>query len=321
LVPHRRPEGTVNIHNHPDGKRAATGAGDVQARLMLVLLCLIWGVTWPMMKIALTEIPPLSMRTLTAGIGASGLVVICLITRRSLRVPAGKAWAHVVAASILNVTAFSLFTAFAQIAAATSRVAILTYAMPIWALVLAWVVLGERPSRIQTVAITLCAVGLAVLILPLATGGVPIGLLLALASGFSWAAGTVYLKWARIEADPVGVATWQIAIAFFVIAGFMFAFDGGLDLRRAHAGALWAVLFAGVAGNAIAYALWFDIVRRVSALTATLGVVGIPVIGVVSTMLILGERLTAADGIGFAFIFAASVCAQVPASAWRKAIR
>lgn len=310
----------MNIHSHPDNRNAATGAGDVQARLMLGLLCLIWGVTWPMMKIALNEIPPLSMRTLTAGIGVSGLVVICLVTRRSLRVPMGRAWAHVVAASILNVTGFSMLSAFAQIAAATSRVAILTYTMPIWALVLGWAILGERPSRIQVIAIMLCAIGITVLILPLATGGVPIGILLAVVSGFSWAAGTVYLKWARIDADPVGVATWQIAIAFVVIGGLMFAFDGGLDLSNAHAGAIWAVLFAGIAGNAIAYALWFDIVRRVPALTATLGVVGIPVIGVVSTMLILGERLTVADGIGFAFIFAASICAQVPASAWRKAI-
>jgi len=308
----------MTVHEQSGGKSASIGAADLQARLMLVALCCIWGITWPMMKIALTEIPPLSMRTITAGVGALTLTAICLIRRRSLRVPRGRAWAHLVAASFLNLIAFSLFSAFAQIAAATSRVAILTYAMPIWALVLAWVILRERPTRVQGVAITLCAIGLVVLISPLATTGVPIGLLLAVGSGFSWAAGTVYLKWARVEADPVGFASWQVTIAFFVIGAAMLLFDGRLQIDHAHGHAIFAVLFTGVAGNAIAYALWFDIVERVSALTATLGIVGIPVIGVVSTMLILGERLTLSDTVGFAFIFAASVCAQLPAALSRR---
>ncbi len=295
--------------------------GDLRARLMLVALCLIWGLTWPMMKIALNEIPPLSMRTATAFIGTLSLLAICLTSGRSLRVPFGKAWLHVLAASILNVVGFSLFSAFAQIAAATSRVAILTYAMPIWALVLGWAILNERPSRIQSGAIALCAAGLAILISPVAmtTTSIPWGLLFAVGSGFSWAAGTVYLKWARIDGDPVGLASWQITIAFIIITACMFLFDGRLQFEHAHAGAWLAVVFTGVFGNAIAYAMWFAIVRRVPALTATLGIVGIPVVGVVSTMLIIGERLSVADTIGFAFIFAASLCAQIPASAFRRA--
>jgi drug/metabolite transporter (DMT)-like permease len=309
---------TVNGKHHELPE--ATDSGYVGARLMLVALCLIWGNTWPMMKIALNEMPPLTMRTLTGLVGALGLLAICWIRRRSLRVPNGTAWAHIVAASFLNVIAFSLFSAFAQIAAATSRVAILTYTMSIWTLVLAWAFLGERPTRMQTIAIVLCAVGLVVLVGPLATKGIPLGLVLAVLSGFSWAAGTVYLKWARIPADPVGVATWQMVIAFFFIAAVTQLADGGLDLRNARVSGWLALLFVGVAGNAIAYALWFDIVERVPALTATLGIVGIPVLGVLSTMLIIGDRLTLADTVGFAFIFAASVCAQIPASVLRRAI-
>ncbi len=276
---------------------------------MLVVLCLIWGITWPMMKIALNEIPPFSMRTLTAGIGAVTLLAICRIKRRSLRIPTARAWVHVVIASLLNIVVFTLLTAFAQIAAATTRVAILTYTFPIWTVLLAWVILGERPTRFQGIAIALCVPGLAILIYPLATTGLPLGLLLAIASGLTWAAGTVYLKWARIDADPMGVASWQVTIAFFLIAVCLFKVDGGLEISRAHAGALLAVVFTGMVGNAIAYALWFDIVPRVPAVTAALGILGIPVIGVLSSILILGERPTAADLIGFAFILAASACA------------
>ena len=124
----------------------------------------------------------------------------------------------------------------------------------------------------------------------------------------TWGAGTVYLKWARIDADPMGVATWQLAIAFVVVGSFMLVFEGRLDLRAAHADGLFALLFVGVISGGIAYGLWFEIVRRLPAVTASLGVLSAPVVGVVASVLILGERPSAADIIGFALILAASAC-------------
>jgi hypothetical protein len=107
----------------------------------------------------------------------------------------------------------SILSAYAQITAATTRVAILAYTMPIWAVLLAWAVLRERPNASQMLAVVLCALGLAVLIYPLAKGGVPLGLLLALAAGAVWGAGTVYIKWAQLKLDPLGATFWQLLIA------------------------------------------------------------------------------------------------------------
>jgi drug/metabolite transporter (DMT)-like permease len=292
----------------PDPTTKAAATGDVGAKLMLVMLCLIWGITWPLMKIALVEIPPLSMRTLAAGVGAITLFGFCRARGCSFYVPNAKTWAHIVIGAVLNIVAFAVLTAFAQMAAATSRVAIVTYTMPIWALVLAWLVLGERPTRIQSLAVGLCLLGLGILIEPLTTTGIPIGLVLALCTGVCWAMGLVYLRWAQIDADPMGVASLQLTIAFLIIAACLFAFEGWFHLGNAHAGALLATLFTGIGGNAIAYGLWFAIVRRLPAATASLGVLGSPVIGVVSSIIILGDRPTVTDGLGFALILAASAC-------------
>ncbi len=292
----------------PDRVQKPAASADTEAKLMLVLLCLIWGLTWPVMKIALLEIPPLSMRAASAAFGALTLYLICLVKRRSFRIPTAKAWAHVVIAALLNVVGFSLLIAFAQLVTATSRVTILAYTMPIWSVILAWPFLGERPTRIQTLALGLCAAGLAVLIHPLTVTGVPLGVVLAVAAGVSWAAGTVYLKWAHIVADPMGVASWQVTISFVVFAASMLLCDGGLRLGAAHAGALLATAFSGVFGSGIAYGLWFAIVRRLPAATASLGVLSVPVIGIIASVVILGERPTGADIIGFALIFAASAC-------------
>jgi drug/metabolite transporter (DMT)-like permease len=275
---------------------------------MLVVLCLIWGVSWPLIKVALNDIPPLSMRTATAAVGALTLYLACRIQGRSLRVPTAKAWAHIVVASLLNIVAFIVLGSFAQLTAATSRVTILAYTMPIWAVLLAWPLLGERPTRMQTVALGLCGAGLAILVYPLTATTIPPGIWLALITGVCWAAGTVYLRWARIQADPMGVASWQVTIAFLVVAACLFIFEGGPHYAGAGALAWFCTIFVGVFANGVAYGLWFAIVRRLPAATASLGVLGSPVIGVAASMLILGERPTAADFVGFALIFAASAC-------------
>jgi drug/metabolite transporter (DMT)-like permease len=295
--------------NNPDRAHAAVARHDPAARLMLILLCCVWGVTWPIMRIALSEVPPLTMRALSGLIGALMLFAICAVKRRSLSIPGAKGWLHVTVASLLNIVAFSLFSAFAQLGAETSRVAILAYTMPIWTVILSLVFLREKPTGIQPVAIGLCAAGLTVLIYPLATGGIPRGILLALATGVSWAGGTVYLKWARLDADPMALATWQVAIAFFVIAACMLIFEGGPDFRTAHTLGVVATVLSGALGTGVAYGLWFSIVHRLPALPASLGVLGSPVIGVIASVLMLGERPTTTDVVGFALVLAASACA------------
>jgi drug/metabolite transporter (DMT)-like permease len=294
---------------NPERGPAAAAHADTGARLMLIVLCVVWGVTWPIMRIALTEVPPLTMRALSTLIGGLALYAVCLVRGRNLRLPGAKGFVHVAVGAVLNVASFSVFSTFAQLYAETGRVAIVSYTMPIWSVVFAWIFLHERPTGIQPFAIALCVVGLAVLIYPLTTTGVPIGIVLALCTGVSWAAGTVYLKWAHINADAMAIALWQVIIAFFVIAACMFLIEGGPDFHAAHLKGVTATILAGLLGTGTAYGLWFSIIRRLPASTASLGVLGSPVIGVISSVLLLGERPTVSDTVGFALILAASACA------------
>lgn len=281
----------------------------VKARLLLVVLCLAWGLTWPAMRFALIDLPPFTMRTLSSLIGALALIVLAKLAGRPVHVPARTRWLDIVIATLFNIVIFGLCTAFAQMMAFTGRVAIVVYTMPIWAALLARVFLHEMLTPARVTALLLCCAGMAVLIYPLAGHGVPTGLLLALTAAVSWAFGTIYLKWRRVDIDPFTLAAWQMVLSFVTMLACVPVFEGSFRPWEAGWQSLAGVIFAGLFGSGLAYFIWFHIIQMIPATTASLGALASPVIGVVSSALLLGEIPTAWDVTGFALIFLASVCA------------
>jgi len=223
-------------------------------------------------------------------------------------VPRRHDWAHIAVASLFNVVAFGLFSSFAQLDATTSRVIIVNYSMPIWASLLAWLVLRERLNLSAAVGLVLCIVGLAVLVYPVAAVQTPVGLWLALGCALSWAAGTVYMKWARIEGDLLVISAWQVAIGAVVLGAGSVIFQGWPTIQPLRPETWFAVAFTGFFGTALGFFLWFHIIGKLPTATASLGSLANPVVGVIGSALILGERPTTADVIGFALIFAAAAC-------------
>ena len=278
-----------------------------KARLLLALLALVWGLSWPVMKIALDEVGVFTLRVLGFSLSALSLFALIWLQGRSPSIPRGGAWLHVAVASLFNIIGFALFSSFAQLAVATSRVVIVNYSMPIWASLMAWLILGERLNARVGIGLTLCVAGLITLIYPVAAAHSAFGLLLALGCALCWAAGTVYMKWARIPGDVLTITAWQIAIgAVFFCVGYPL-FQGIPTLSPVSLQAVLAVLYNGLIGSGFAV-LWFAIIERLPTATAALGSLMTPVVGIGSSMLMLGERPTAADMIGFALIFAAAAC-------------
>jgi len=258
------------------------------------------------MRMALEEIPPFGMRVGTLALGVAVLTAFAKYQGRRLTITDRRTWLHIGVASTFNIVAFSIFTPFAQLAAETSRVAIMVYTMPIWAAMLALPVLGERMTLTRSIGLTLCVAGMAVLIAPLLGHGSLVGVLLALGASIGWAAGTVYLKWARLEGgDPMAMTIWQLVFGLVVIALCLPSFEG---IPRLDIGArsLFGLIYSGIVASGLCYFLWFTIVREVPAVTAALGVLASPVVGVITAMIVLGERPTLYDGIGFALMLSAS---------------
>lgn len=279
-----------------------------KAKALLVLLALVWGLSWPIMTIALAEISVWTLRVLGFSLSALSLFALIRVQGRSAAIPRGVTWLHIVAASMFNVVGFGLFSSFALLASSTSRVVIVNYSMPIWASLMAWLILGERLSIRAGLGLVLCISGLTVLVYPVATAPSAVGLLLALCCALSWAAGTVYMKWARIAGDLLAITAWQIALGALVFGAGLLIFQGMPVPAAVSLKAVLAVVYNGLIGTGFAYILWFAIIERLPTATASLGSLATPVVGVSSSMLMLGERPTTEDMIGFALIFAAALC-------------
>jgi drug/metabolite transporter (DMT)-like permease len=281
--------------------------GDSGAKALVLLLAFAWGFNWIAVRIALDEVPPWSLRFATTAIGAAILFATATLAGRDLRVPRGQRL-HILVAGFFNVAAFNILSAFAQLSGATSRIVIISYSMPIWATLMSRFVLGERLNAIRMLAFALCVAGLTVLVWPQFANGLPPAVFLSLGCALCWAFATVYLKWARITVPPLANAAWQLLFGWLVISIGMLAFDHYPRLWPLHGASLLAVLYIGVFGLGLAHFLWWAIVGRLPTATASIGSLMVPVVGVIASTLILGERPTIADLVGFALIFAASAC-------------
>jgi drug/metabolite transporter (DMT)-like permease len=277
------------------------------AKLLLVVCGIFWGLMWPLIKIGLSGVTPWSFRLIGFTVGAVTLMLVVKLSGRSLAVRGGITWLHLFVSSILNVVAFGVLSTFAMLTASTGRVAVVSYSFPVWACLLAWLVLGERLRGAVAVGLALCIGGIAVLVYPVLGSVGVLGLALSLASAMSWAVGTIYLKLVKIPGDVMAITAWQVAIAALVLLFCTLIFQGWPSFELAPAKALAAVILNGLIGSALCYFLWYNIVGHLPATTASLGSLSSPAIGVVMSALILGEVPSAIDVIGFGLIFAAAM--------------
>jgi drug/metabolite transporter (DMT)-like permease len=284
------------------------------AKLLVLLLAFAWGFNWIAAAFALEEVPPWSLRFVGTAIGATTLVIATWLSGRSLRVPPG-AFKHILFAGFFNVAVFNICSAFAQLYGATSRAVIITYSMPIWASVLAWLILGDRIDRLRLIALGLCVAGLGILVWPLFAAGVPLGVFFALGCAFAWTIATVYMKWADLGVDPLVNAAWQLLFGTLLITFGMLAFDGAPHVWPISTRAVLSILFIGLFGVGLAHFLWWAIIGKLPTITASIGSLLVPVVGVGASALILGERPSITDMIGFASIFAAAACVLLQPSA------
>ncbi len=284
------------------------------APLAVPLLSLLWGLNWPAVRLCLVEIPPWTLRT--AGMAGAGvcLLAAAAVSGRPLAVPRAQL-GRLLATGLLQLAAFNVLLAFAQLQAATGRAAVVTFTMPVWTVLLAWPVLGERPDRRRLLGCALGLAGLGLLAGPLwAAGRFEQGLVWALLAGIAWAAGTVASKRWPIDAPALTLAAWQLLIGALGAGAGMLLFEGPPVALPQLPTTAWAFAYHLLAAQALAYLLWFAVLPQLSAGTATLGILPVPAVGVWGAAWLLGERVSLFDLSGLVCVLAAAATILRPRS-------
>jgi drug/metabolite transporter (DMT)-like permease len=260
--------------------------------MFLAITSVGWGFNWPVTKYLLSELPPLTMRGSTGVVGAALLAGLALLSGQSLRVPSGM-WFRVVLAAALNVGCWMTLMGLALLWLPASEAALIAYTMPVWASMLAWPILGERPNLLRVISLVMAFAGLAAIMggngLAASAAKLP-GIIMALGGAFGFAVGTVMAKKLPVNMPPLSAAAWQIGIGCLPVA------VAGLLLENSDIAAVtnlgWMLLiYSTVIQFCVAYVSWFAALKRLPASVAAIGTMAVPVIGVVTSAVALHEPL------------------------------
>ena len=273
--------------------------------LFLAITSVGWGFNWPVTKYLLSELPPLTLRGATGVIGAAILALLALLRGQSLKV-APEIWPRLILAGVLNVSAWMVLMGLALLWLPASEAALVAYTMPIWASLLAWPVLGERPTLLRTLALAMAFAGLAAIMggngFAASMAKLP-GILMVLGGSICFAFGTVLAKKLPIRLPPITAAAWQIGIGCVPILVTGLAIETSHVERITRLG--WALLFySTVIQFCVAYVAWFAALARLPASVAAIGTMAVPVIGVVASAFALGEPLGPGQIAALAFTLA-----------------
>lgn len=244
------------------------------------------------MKIAMADIEPWTFRTLCLWVGSAGLFVMGRMRGSRLSVPR-EDLVPLVVVSLLNVTGWQLCSAFALTQLPAGRAAIIGFTMPIWASLLGVKLLGERLTGMRIAGLALGIAGLFVLLAPdmdrLITA--PGGVLLMLSASVFWAAGTVAMKRVRWHMDVVPLAAWQLAIGGVPAVLGMLLLGRPETIVSAGWESVLATTYICLIAMVWCHYAWFRVLTLFPAGLAAIGTLAVPVVGVFSSALLLGERI------------------------------
>jgi drug/metabolite transporter (DMT)-like permease len=279
-----------------EGQKAGVDRG---ALVLMVATILMWAGSWIFMKMIVPYLGPFDFVVLRYVSGGLLLLALAVVMRRPLRVPS---WKLTLLVGLTQTAAFQGLVQTALVHGGVGKISLMAYTMPFWVVILSWLILGERPTRMHWMGIGIAAVGLICVIDPWHSLGETVSVLLALGSGLSWGVGTVLAKKAfnRERPDILSFTGWQMLAGGVAMIPVAWAVPQIAPVWNPSLilGMLYIVVVASAAG----WVLWLLVVQRVPASVAGISALGTPVVAAMLAWLFLNEHPTPIEGAGMALI-------------------
>ena len=260
--------------------------------VLLALVTLGWGLAWPVIKLVLAEVPPLTFRGICLVGAGAGVLAVARLGGLSLHVPA-RYWGRLLALSACNIVGWNLFVVYGIGLLPSGRAALLGYTMPLWSAVLSVWLLDERLTARRAASLLLGMGGVAVLLGADVAGMAKAanGVALMLGAAVSWALGVVLLKRFALPVATAPLTGWMMLAggAPIACAALVLEHDRWHPVTGvAVLGLLYSVLIAFM----FCYWAWNRVVLMVPVAVSSVSALATPVVGVLSGMAVLGEPLT-----------------------------
>lgn len=272
---------------------------------VLLLLTLIWGLNWPVMKLGVSGFPPLSFRAVSmlAGLPLFGLALLAL--RVPLALPR-EHWGELLRLTASNMLVWHVVVILAIPSLSSGRAAILGYSMPVFAALWGRWLFGDRLGWRQLAGVAAAGLGVVLLLAHEAgrLAGAPWAAAAMLLAAATWAYGTHRLRRSTIPVPLLAVAFWMTVVTTAVMSVLALAFESQRWTLPPEPVA-WAIAYNAVGVFCFAQAAWFYLARTLPPVASSISVMMIPVLGTFSGALALGETLHWQDFAAMLLIVAA----------------
>jgi drug/metabolite transporter (DMT)-like permease len=275
-----------------------------RSRWLLGVLVLVWGASWPVIKIGVTAVPPIWFACLRYVVGTACLMVIVAL-RGELTLPSRSDWKLVAVSGVLQMATYSALTALALTRLPPGRSSVLAFSTPLWVVPLSVWWLGERVPWLRAVGVGSGLAGILVIaspgLQPMAQGQlVPHILLICAAAG--WAVSIVFVRGHGFQASALSLAPWQMLVAALLLLPWAIGADGALPPLTLRG--LASLAYVGPISTAFAYWAMVEVGRYIRATTISVILLAVPSVGLLISALAFHEPVNASLGLGIALVSA-----------------
>ncbi|MGR6761082.1 DMT family transporter [Paenibacillus polymyxa] len=268
--------------------------------MMIALLVVLWGISWPIYKIALEYTPPLLFAGLRTLLG--GLLLGAILAPRWNRIRWKENWRVYAISGIFNVVLFYGLQTVGLMYVPSGLFSVLVYLQPVLVGIFAWMWLGESMSKLKVIGLIIGFLGVAAVSVGGFSGHVAIaGVIIAIITAVSWALGTVYVKKVNQRVDSLWLVAFQCTLGGIVLTGAGSVTESWSDI-------VWNVpyvsglVFGTVLGISLSWLLYFTLVNSGDASKVASYTFLVPVISVFVSSMLLHESITAFLLIGLVLI-------------------
>jgi drug/metabolite transporter (DMT)-like permease len=272
--------------------------------LLLATVVVVLGVNWPIMATGLKSITPIWMGVFRVA-GAAVVVITIGALQGKMSIPPRRDLPMIVSLAVFRLAAVFVLVFTGLELVPPGRSSVVVWTTSLWTVPIAAVFLGEKMSGRRWVGLSLGVAGVLVLFEPWGFDwqepGVALGHGLLILAAITNAATAVHIRGHRWTITPLEAIPWQLLGAAIPLVILGFVVDGAPVIDWTPQ-LVWVVLYQGMVATGVAFWAQIVILRNFSAISTNLTLMAVPVVGVASSAILLGEQVTTALGIGLILV-------------------